>query len=258
MRHFRNHMGKMQRMMPQPRTFIMLLTTLVMMNPLVARGETDSLLTQHEKYIITIASYTAKPDLGRLKEVIAEALQSGLTVNQIKEVQVHLYAYCGFPRSIRGLQTLMQVLEERRAKGINDVAGPDAGPIDDTLSKYDRGRNTLGRLTNLRQERPRSGYGAFAPIIDTFLKEHLFADIFDRDVLTYSEREWVTISVLSAIGSAEPMLKSHFGICLNLGIKPSKLYDFTRTVDALSGHEASVSAKKVLDELMDEARHPKR
>jgi len=33
-----------------------------------------------------------------------------------------------------------------------------------------------------------SGYQLFAPAIDTFLKEHLFADIFARDILTHKER----------------------------------------------------------------------
>jgi hypothetical protein len=37
------------------------------------------------------------------------------------------------------------------------------------------------------QDGPPTGYSAFAPVIDTFLKEHLFADIFERDVLTYSK-----------------------------------------------------------------------
>ena len=77
-----------------------------------------------------------------------------------------------------------------------------------------------GELTHAPQDRPLSGYGAFAPVIDTFLKEHLFADIFERDVLTYAQRELVTISVLSAIGGAEPMLRSHLAICLNVGLTP--------------------------------------
>jgi len=30
----------------------------------------------------------------------------------------------------------------------------------------------------------------------------------------------------SAIGGAEPMLKSHFAICLNLGLSPQQLNEF--------------------------------
>ncbi|WP_222102419.1 carboxymuconolactone decarboxylase family protein [Akkermansia muciniphila] len=60
--------------------------------------------------------------------------------------------------------------------------------------------------------------------MERFLKEHLFADIFERDVLTYDERELATVSILAAIGGVEPMARSHMGICLNLGITPAQLH----------------------------------
>ena len=141
-------------------------------------------LSRREQSIIAIAAVTAKGDLPKLKTELNAGLEAGLTINQIKEVIVHLYAYCGFPRSIRGLQTFMEVLNERKAKGIQDVLGAEASPIQDERSKYERGREILGKLTGAPQDGPKTGYSAFAPVIDTFLKEHLFADIFERDVLT--------------------------------------------------------------------------
>jgi 4-carboxymuconolactone decarboxylase len=174
---------------------------------LKARSEvsTNLQLTVKQKSIISIAAFTAKGDLQNLNSALNEGLDAGLTINEIKEVLVHLYAYCGFPRSIRGLQTFMEVLDERKAKGIKDKPGAEASRINQEPDKYERGKKVLGELTNVPQDRPLSGYGAFAPVIDTFLKEHLFADIFERDVLTYAQRELVTISVLSVIGGAEPM-----------------------------------------------------
>jgi len=233
------------------RTYIFLLASFIVSNTTTAKEQIDSLLSKNEKSIISIASLTAKGDLSRLKKEIENGLQSGLTVNQIKEVQVHLYAYCGFPRSIRGLQTLMQVIEERKSRGLMDVIGSDVSPIADTTSKYERGKVTLSKLSNTKQEKPTSGYGSFAPIIDVFLKEHLFADIFDRDILSYAERELVTISVLSIIGNAEPMLRSHYSICLNLGIPSNKLYEFTEVIKILYGNDTYQSTKKTLDELLN-------
>ncbi len=230
---------------------LLLITFFVAVQNTVARSGSDSALNIKERSIISIASLTAKGDLQQLQKEIDIALQSGLTVNEIKEVQVHVYAYCGFPRSIRGLQTLMQVIEERKSKGTKDVIGREASMITDGTSKYERGRITLSKLTNTKQERPSSGYGAFAPIIDTFLKEHLFADIFDRDILTHVERELATISVLGTIGSAEPMLRNHYSICLNLGISPNKLYEFTEIIKSLCGNESYLSCKKTLDELLN-------
>jgi len=215
------------------------------------RKTTENLLGRKEQSIVSISSLTAKGDLDRLKTALGTGLESGLTVSEIREVLVHLYAYCGFPRSIRGLQTFMEVLDERKAKGITDSAGRDASPIDGTESKYDRGKRTLEKLTKKPQPERPSGYGAFAPAMDVFLKEHLFADIFDRDVLTYAERELATISAIAAIGRAEPMLRSHLGICLNVGITPGQLHQFVEIIKSTAGQKEARAARKVLIALID-------
>ncbi len=211
---------------------------------LIAQNEMSSIqtLTEGQQSIILISAYTAKGELQDLKPALNKGLDAGLTVNEIREVIVHLYAYCGFPRSIRGLQTFMAVLDERKARGISDIPGAEASPINQESDKYERGKKVLEELTNAPQDKPLSGYGAFAPVIDTFLKEHLFADIFERDVLTYTQRELVTISVLSAIGGAEPMLRSHMAICLNLGLTQDQLTEALLIVDGIN-NRAETSEK---------------
>jgi alkylhydroperoxidase/carboxymuconolactone decarboxylase family protein YurZ len=64
--------------------------------------ESDKSLTKRQKSIVPIAAYTAIGDLQQLKSAPNEGLDAGLTIYEIKEAIVHLYAYCGFPRSIRG------------------------------------------------------------------------------------------------------------------------------------------------------------
>lgn len=75
----------------------------------------NEILSPKEQSIIAITALTAKGDLLKLKSALHAGLESGLTVNQIRESIVHLYAYAGFPRSLRGLQTFMTVLDERKA-----------------------------------------------------------------------------------------------------------------------------------------------
>lgn len=210
----------------------------------------DKMLDEKQRKIITISALTAKGDLQKLKTELNAGLDAGLTVNQIKEALVHLYAYCGFPRSIRGLQTFMEVLDERKANGITDELGADASPINDDDNKYERGKKILGELTQTPQPETLSGYSAFAPAIDTFLKEHLFADIFERDVLTYAERELVTVSVISSIGNAEPMLRSHLTICLNVGLTPEQLNEFVEIIQSTIGKKEGKSARLVLDDVI--------
>ncbi len=208
-------------------------------------------LDARQKSLVAIAALTANGRLTDLEKELHAGLDAGLTSNQIKEILIHLYAYCGFPRSIRGLQTFMAVADERKAKGIKDADGPEASLITDPRSKYDRGKAILGELTGSPQDGVRTGYSAFAPTIEVFLKEHLFADIFERNVLTYQERELVTISVLCSIGGVEPMLQSHLNICLNTGLTPHQLQAFVNTIKPHIGEQEIRTAQSVLDKVLN-------
>ena len=214
------------------------------------KNETSMQLSARQQRIIQISAYTAKGELENLKLVLNNGLDDGLTINEIKELLVHLYAYCGFPRSIRGLQTFMEVLDERRSKGIIDNLGIEASPIDETESKYERGKAILEKLTGKPQSELKNGYAEFAPIIEIFLKEHLFADIFERDVLTFAERELITISVLASIGGVEPMLRSHFQICLVQGFTPQQLNEFLQIISSVIGNNEIQAAEEVLNDLL--------
>lgn len=224
-------------------------------NLLSAQSEKESnqALSEAQQHIVAISALTAKGDLEALRTSLNDGLDNGLTVNETKEVLVHLYAYCGFPRSIRGLQTLLSVLDERKTRGIEDDWGKEASPITDSRDKYTRGVETLEELI---QSEPGSkpAYQQFSPEIDVFLKEHLFADIFERDVLTYAQRELVTISVISSLGNLEPMLRSHLSICLKVGLTPDQLRHFVRTIESAVGKEEAKAAQAVLAEVLKTAQ----
>ncbi len=217
-----------------------------------AQNKQNNMLSKKQEKIITISAFTARGELDKLQIELNAGLDAGLTVNEIKEVLVHLYAYCGFPRSLRGLQTFMTVLDQRKAKGISDNWGREASPINDTRDKYERGKDILAELSGVTpsEGRPTTGYAAFSPEIETFLKEHLFADIFERDVLTYAEREMVTVSVLISIGGVEPMLSSHMNLSLNVGITPEQLSQLINVIEVNVGKEVADAAKPVLNEVL--------
>lgn len=211
-------------------------------------------LSPQQQSIAVVAALTAKGDLQKLRPALAKGLDAGLTVNELKEVLVHLYAYCGFPRSIQGLNTFMAVLDERRKKGIQDPVGREATPITSTESKYERGKKILGTLTGQPQTGPPRGYSAFSPEIDVFLKEHLFADLFERDVLSYADRELTTIAVLLSIGGVEPMLQSHLGIGLHLGLTEPQLRQVLALVETAVGKSEAEAGRAVLKQVLASRR----
>ncbi len=214
-------------------------------------SSTAAVLTVRQQQLISVSALAAKGDLPSLSGALQRSLDAGLSINELKEALVHLYAYAGFPRSIRGLQTLMNVVDKRKAEGKKDLLGRMASPIPEEPSKYNRGKAVLESLTGQAETSPKSGYAAFAPEIELFLKEHLFADIFERDVLSYADRELLTISILSSIGGVEPMLRSHLLICLHIGLQPDQLQEFVYHIGSTLGMQEASAAQAILDEVLN-------
>ncbi|WP_342089231.1 carboxymuconolactone decarboxylase family protein [Dyadobacter sp. OTU695] len=203
-------------------------------------------LNAHQQSMATIAALTAAGELPQLKSALNAGLDAGLTVNEIKEALVQLYAYCGFPRSLNAINTLMAVLDERENRGIKDAEGKEATPVAAPADKYEAGKITLRQLTGNEETGPQTGVNAFAPVIDAFLKEHLFADIFSRDVLNYRQREFVTISALAAMSGVEPQLQAHIGMGKNTGITDGQLAEIADLIDKCLGRMQANTLRKLL------------
>lgn len=217
---------------------------------LTVSAQTETVMDKKQQSIVTIAALTGKGDLGKLKAALGESLDTGMTVNEIKEVLVHAYAYCGFPRALRGLQTLVAVLDERKAKGIEDKQGREITPITDSRSRYERGREILAKISGVSADAPKADYAVLSPEIERFLKEHLFADLFERDVLTYAEREMATVSILAAIGGVEPMMASHINIALHTGVTPKQLHHLLAIIERNIGPSEANAGKGVLTKIL--------
>jgi alkylhydroperoxidase/carboxymuconolactone decarboxylase family protein YurZ len=229
----------------------LLIAIAALMIGLIANTNAESELGEKQQKMVTISAYTAKGDLGKLKVELNAALDAGMTVNEVKEVLVHLYAYCGFPRSIRGLQTFMAVLDERKANGKTDETGRTAASITDTRSRYERGKEIQMKVTGRTEEQLRTGYAAFSPEIEAFLKEHLFADLFERDLLSFQDREIVTIAALISMGGVEPMLQGHFSAGLTVGLTPGQLKQIVAEFDAMPDKKDAAAARVVLNQVLE-------
>ena len=209
-------------------------------------SEEAHVLTPRQQSIITIAALTASGDLSRLKLALTRGLDAGLTVNEIKEVLVQLYAYAGFPRSLNGISTFMAVMEERKAQGIEDEVGKEASPLPADMNKDEYGAQVRAKLAGWDEIPPPGGYQLFTPIIDTFLKEHLFAAIFARDVLDEQDRELATISALANMSGTAGQLYFHLGAAMNTGLTQEQIEDFISVLTTTVGKAQGESAQEVL------------
>lgn len=211
---------------------------------------TNPTLSPMQQSLVNISALTATGNLQQLKMQLNIGLDSGLTINEIKETLVQLYAYCGFPRSLNALNTFKVVLDERKAKGITDSIGKQIIIENTSSDKYEQGRKVLEVLTKVSQSKPALGYGEFAPRIDAFLKEHLFADIFNSDVLSYQQRELVTISALASMPGVEPQLQAHISVGINTGITKMQLMEIFSLIEESINKTQADTARSVLSNFL--------
>ena len=205
-------------------------------------------LNDKQEKIVIIAAFTANGDLNKLKAALTEGLDAGLTVNEIKEVLMQMYAYAGFPRSLNGIGTFMSVMEERQKKGIKDELGREASPLPPNKSRLELGTEIQTRLIGS----PASGaIYIFAPAIDAFLKDHLFGDIFGRDNLDFQSREIATISALASMDGVNPQLQAHFNIGFNTGLTEAQMKSLTSVLAAKVGKKEADNASAVLSTVLN-------
>ncbi len=207
-------------------------------------------LSDRQKSIIVISAFTANGDLARLKPALVQGLEAGLTVNEIKEILVQLYAYTGFPRSLNAINTFMTLMDERQKNGITDEMGREASPMPADLDRDQYGAETRAKLGGRTTIPAPSGYQLFAPAIDAFLKEHLFADIFSRDNLDWQSRELATISALAAMSGTAGQQRFHQGAAMNMGLSEAQMRAFVEVIRAGVGEEAARVSLDVLESVL--------
>lgn len=204
-------------------------------------------LTDRQVGLVTIAAFTANGDLAKLKIALNEALDAGLTISEIKEVLVQMYAYAGFPRSLNGINTFDEVVQQRRQLGKKDGVGQEPNPLPANKTSLELGDEIRTRLTGSNAV---AGYARFVPIIDDFLKAHLFGDIFGRDNLDYQSREIATIAALTTLHGLQPQLRGHFNIGLNVGLSDAQLRSILSVVATRVDKEQAEQASRLLDETL--------
>jgi fermentation-respiration switch protein FrsA (DUF1100 family)/alkylhydroperoxidase/carboxymuconolactone decarboxylase family protein YurZ len=200
-----------------------------------------------EESIVSIAVYTAKGDQGYLKNALSKGLDAGLTINEITEVLVQLYAYTGFPRSLNALHSFIDVLKERKQKGIKDELGKTTTPLPANKTRLQLGTEIQTRLVG---QPVKGAVYEFAPAIDQFLKEHLFADIFGRDNLDFKTREIATIAALAGLGGAENQLRSHFAVGMYNGLTEEQVNQIITLIRAYAGAKEGETASRVFQTVL--------
>ncbi|EKZ95364.1 carboxymuconolactone decarboxylase [Cupriavidus sp. HMR-1] len=201
-------------------------------------------LTVTQLTIGPIAGNAAVGDIARLNSALRKGLDAGLSISEVKEMLVQLYAYAGFPRALNALGELMKVVEDRRAKGIMDAPGRQPGKVPTGKALLEVGTANQTKLSGAPVGGPLFD---FAPAIDYFLKAHLFGDIFARDNLDWQSRELATVAILSALSGVESQLLAHIRISINVGLTADQLKQFGHDLAARGEAQASQRLASALE-----------
>jgi len=202
-------------------------------------------LSAHQQAIVPIAAFAAAGDLAKLNNALNEGLDAGLTVSDVREILVQLYAYAGFPRSLNALGLLMKVLDARKQRGIHDEPGQiPSHPIPTGDALLAAGTANQTRLAGAPVKGP---VFDFAPAIDEYLKTHLFGDIFERDNLDWQSREIATVAMLASLPGAEPQVQAHMRISMNVGLTENQLRQLGQVLADRVDADAARRAREALE-----------
>ena len=178
-------------------------------------------LSARQQSISLMAAVAAASDMPKLNAALHRALDAGLSINEVKEILVQLYAYAGFPKSLNALGELQKVVQARQQKGIQDAIGREPShrvPTGEALLAAGKANQT--EISGGPVQGP---VFEFAPVINQFLQAHLFGDIFERDNLDWPSRELATVGILAATPGAEAQLRSHMRASLRVGLTAGQL-----------------------------------
>lgn len=198
-------------------------------------------MTEKEKSIIEISIFTANGNLKELKKSVDSGLNNGVTLNEAKEIMTHLYAYCGFPRSLNALGVLSNAVAEKN--GIRTEIGKESTPIPQNRNSLEYGTQVQTEIVGMEVK---GGIYDFAPMADIYLKAHLFGDIFGQDILNYKTREFVTVAALASMDGVNPQLQAHIGISRNVGVTDEELAVITEILKNKLGTEKADNMKQFL------------
>ena len=197
-------------------------------------------MTNKDKSIVEISIFIAIGNLKELEKSVNLGLDNELTVNEIKEIMVQLYAYCGFPRSLNALGVLSNTVDERKASGKVTEVGRESTPIPSDRNSLVYGTQVQTKIVGMEVK---GGIYDFAPMADRYLKAHLFGDIFGQDILDYRTRELVTVAALASMDGVNPQLQAHIGISKNVGVTDDELNGIIEVLKDKLGFEKANNIK---------------
>lgn len=206
------------------------------------------------KEIAVVAALTAMGNAPlQLSVHIHGALNTGSTVDEVKEIILQMSVYAGFPNCINAMNTLKSVLKEREGKGgLEEIHHEEILESNPQVNRFERGQQALSILDTTQLDHLNDTYGGISPELVKLTIEFGYGDIFSRSNLTPRDRQIATIAALAAMGTAQPQLKFHIKAGLNIGLTIENIREIMLLMTVYAGFPAAINGTNALKEVVNE------
>lgn len=208
-------------------------------------------LHNKSKEIVAISSLIAQRAIPEMKVHFNGALNTGNSINEIKEIILQMTGYVGFPKSICAMNKFREVLEERQKQGIIDVEG-ESVETEEFSDRLAKGSEELALLDSTQEQKLRDNFDSFSPELVQFILEAGYGDIYSRNNLDKKSRQTATIAALATLGSASVQLKFHINSGLNIGLTVDEIKEIMLLMTVYSGFPAAINGMNILKEVIKE------
>lgn len=126
--------------------------------------------------------------------------------------------------------------------------------VDTVSERYKRGAKLIGEVYGYPDaaERMMENFADIAPDMARYIIEFPYGDIYSRPGLDLKHRQIATVASLTAMGNAEPQLRTHIRASLSVGLTPEQIVETMLQMSLYAGFPASIRALYVARAVFEE------
>lgn len=205
----------------------------------------DAPLEPRTEALVVLAALVATGGAAAYRAGLADALETGVTPVEVKEVLYQAVPYVGVGRA---LDAVHATNEELSARG---VGLPLPGQA--TVTPASRAVDGLAVQKRIVGDAAVDAMYASAPAgeqhVQRYLSAHCFGDHYTRDGIDLPTRELLTLAYLVGLGGADPQVGGHVRANLRVGNDRARLLAVLTRLLPYVGYPRTLNALRALDEI---------
>jgi len=195
-------------------------------------------LSKRDRSMITIAVVQTMYATEEIRSHIRRGLDNGLSPEEISELITHVALYSGWPTGVNASRVAAEVFWERSL------------PLGQTGASHQPQPGT-----DEARDQPITPAYEGAPYLGVLRNSVLYADVWERTLLSKRDRSMITIAVNQANYFTEE-LKIHMRLGLQNGVRPEEIPELITHVALYSGWPTGVNASRTAVEVFEEGGLP--